>query len=374
MKISISRPDLSDGERENVNNALSSTWISSDGEYSKTAENALAKITGMAYCALTSNGTSALHLALAALKIGPGDEVIVPSLTFISSVNVIKYVGATPIFVEIEKDSWGLDPSRVRQAINSKTRAIIAVHLYGKPSKIDELRNIADEKSLFLIEDNAEGLFGEYQNRPTGSWGHISTCSFFANKVITCGEGGAIATNDSEILERIKLLRGHGMDLKRKYYFPEVGFNYRLGNVSAAILSGQISRAAEMLAARRSLFEMYNDVVSQFGYSRFDLYSNNTVSAPWLYPLILESPEDARDCQDFLNSKEVETRPFFIPIHTLPPYTSLFSSQTFKDLSLTCELAAKGINLPTASNFNEQEIEYLRCSLTEVLKRIAAKQ
>ena len=164
------------------------------------------------------------------------------------------------------------------------------------------------------------------------------------------------------------------MDLKRKYFFSEVGFNYRLGNVSAAILSGQISRVEEILAARRSLFEMYNDVVSQFGYSRFQLYENNTVRAPWLYPIVLGSPGDALLCQELLNSMGIETRPFFIPIHTLPPYSSLFRLQKSTDLTLTCNLAARGINLPTASNFSEQEIAYLRFSLTEVLKRITAKQ
>lgn len=373
MRIPVSRPDLSLAESNNVSQALASTWISSDGEFSHRVESSLAQISGKQFSALTSNGTAALHLALAALNIGPGDEVIVPSLTFIASVNAVQYVGATPIFVDVEESTWGIDPQNVKAAITSRTRAIVAVHLYGKPASMRVLKMIAEEHSLLLIEDNAEGAFGSIDGIPTGGWGHVSTFSFFSNKVITCGEGGAIATNDSELLERIKLLRGHGMDLKRKYFFPEVGFNYRLGNVSAAILSGQISRVEEILAARRSLFEIYNDVVSQFGYSRFQLYENNTVRAPWLYPFVLGSPEDALLCQDLLNSMGIETRPFFIPIHTLPPYSSLFDSQKSQDMTFTCNLAARGINLPTASNFNKQEIEFLRSSLAEVLRKIATK-
>jgi perosamine synthetase len=297
-----------------------------------------------------SNGTVALHLALAALDVGPGDEVIVPSLTYIASVNAITYTGATPVFADVDADTWCINPDHVETLIGPRTRGVIPVHLYGVPADMERLREIAERHGMFLVEDAAEAPFATYRRTPTGGLGDVGTFSFFGNKILSSGEGGAVTTSDDALAAKLRLLRGQGMDPERRYYFPVVGYNYRLTNVAAALLCAQMSRREEMLSRRNALFSCYDDAFK--GDHRFDLQRvpDGSVRSPWLYTLLLARGVgvDRDHLAITLGHYGVETRPIFIPIHTLPPYEHLRRDA----LPVTEDLASRGLSLPSSSTFS----------------------
>ncbi|MGZ8094795.1 MAG: DegT/DnrJ/EryC1/StrS family aminotransferase, partial [Methylosarcina sp.] len=228
--IPIYQPSLSGNEKKYVNECLDSTWISSKGRFIPEFESKFAAYTDVRYATSVSNGTVALHLALVVLGIGPGDEVIVPTLTYISSVNAIAITGAIPVFVDSVADTWQMDPDDVRRKITSRTRAIMAVHLYGHPCDMDALVAIAKEHGLFLIEDCAEAFGSLYKGRHVGSFGDIATYSFFGNKTITTGEGGMVATNDETLYDRAVHFKGQGLAKHRQYWHDVIGYNYRMSN------------------------------------------------------------------------------------------------------------------------------------------------
>lgn len=366
MRIPVSRPDLSPLELANVQQAVESTWISSSGEFLRQLEERFQVATGCEFAIPVANGTVALHLALAALGIGPGDEVIVPSLTYIATANSVRYTGATPVFADVTDSDWGLDAVEVEALITPRTRAVIAVHLYGHPANMTALRAVADRHGLSLIEDAAEAPFATCDGRPVGSLGDVATFSFYGNKIISSGEGGAVTTNDPALAARMRLLRGQGMDPERRYFFPVVGFNYRMTNVAAAIACAQLDRAPEMLASRRRLYATYDAAVATLpSLSSQPVQSWATVS-PWLYPVVVESGEHERDrLMRELDAQGVETRPFFIPIHRLPPYLDEHGD-IVASLPVTDRLAACGFSLPTSSSFTQEEIERVVAALRAV--------
>jgi perosamine synthetase len=244
MKINypVYQPSLSGNEKKYVIECIDSTWISSKGKFINEFEKKFADYLGVEYAASVSNGTVALHVALLALGIGPGDEVIVPTFTYIASVNSITYTGATPVFVDSDASTWQMDIADTRKKITPKTKAILAVHLYGHPCEIEELRKIADENKIFLIEDTAEALGSEYEGRKVGTFGDISTFSFFGNKTITTGEGGMVVTNDKELYEKCVHIKGQGLAKDAEYWHDIIGYNYRMTNICAAIGLAQLER------------------------------------------------------------------------------------------------------------------------------------
>jgi perosamine synthetase len=357
VRIPVSRPDLGPLELANVQKAVESTWISSSGEFLRQLEERFQVATGCDFAIPVANGTVALHLVLAALGIGPGDEVIVPSLTYIATANSVRYTGATPVFADVTEADWGLDAAQVEALVTPRTRAVIAVHLYGHPADMAALRAVTDRHSLTLIEDAAEAPFATVDGRPVGSLGDVATFSFYGNKIISSGEGGAVTTSDPALAARMRLLRGQGMDPERRYFFPVVGFNYRMTNVAAAIACAQLDRADEMLAARRRLYAAYDEAIAAVpGLSSQPVQPWATIS-PWLYPVVVESGEDERDrLMRELDAEGVETRPFFIPIHRLPPYLDE-QGNLVADLPVTDRLATCGFSLPTSSSFTADETQ-----------------
>ncbi|MEK7165902.1 MAG: DegT/DnrJ/EryC1/StrS aminotransferase family protein, partial [Patescibacteria group bacterium] len=238
--IPVAKPSIDLTEEKNIIACVKSTWISSTGKYISDFESTFASLVGVKYAISCSNGTAALHLALLSLNIGPGDEVIVPALTFIATANVVKYVGATPVLVDVLPDTWTIDPQLVEKRVSPKTRAIIPVHLYGYPSDMTPLQKIASRNNIALIEDAAEAHEATYKRKKVGSIGDLGCFSFFGNKIITTGEGGMISTNDSNIKNKIELLKNHGMSKTRKYFHPILGYNYRMTNLQAAIGTAQL--------------------------------------------------------------------------------------------------------------------------------------
>ena len=259
MRYPVAAPDLSGNESAYVNECLRSTWISSNGPFISKFEGCIAGCTKSRHAIGTCNGTVALHLALTGLGIGPGDEVIVPSLTFVATANAVGYCGANPVFADSARDTWCLSVESVGALASPRTRAVIPVHLYGHPCDMDPLLDLARRHGLWVIEDCAEALGATYHDRPIGSFGIISTFSFYGNKLVTTGEGGMVVTDDDALAERLRLLRGQGMDPQRRYWHPLVGFNYRMTNIAAALGVAQMERFDQLLHNRKQIAAWYNE-------------------------------------------------------------------------------------------------------------------
>ena len=251
--IPVAAPVFAGREREYVADCMESGWISSAGKYVELFEAEFAKFCGVRHAVSCCNGTAALHLALAALGVGPGDEVIVPTLTFVATANAVTYCGARPVFADSEAETWNLDPAHVASKITPRTKGIVAVHLYGNPAEMDALRALAHRHGLFLLEDAAEAHGALYRDAHAGSLGDIAAFSFYGNKIIATGEGGMVTTDDDALAARVRLLRGQGMDAERRYWFPVVGYNYRMMNLPAAIGLAQLERAEWHTGRRREI-------------------------------------------------------------------------------------------------------------------------
>lgn len=348
-RIPVADVDLGGNEEKYAVEAIRSTWISSAGAFLNRFEKEFAMACGVKHALAVSNGTTALHLVMAGLGIGPGDEVIVPSLTYIATANAVRYVGAEPVFVDVDPLTWTIDPSKIEEALTSRTKAIIPVHLLGHPADMDRIIRIAAIRGIAVVEDAAEATFATYKGRVVGSMGQAATFSFFGNKLLTCGEGGAVTVNEDHLATRLKILRGQGMDPDRRYYFPVTGYNFRLTNVAAAILCGQMERSVQILARRREIFGRYNELLGNVAGIKLQPVAPWAGLSPWMYSV--EIDEEAfgysRDgLIDFLGKKNIETRPMFIPLHRLPPFREA-SLKRGEVLPETDRLGARGIMLPT---------------------------
>lgn len=362
--IPVAAPTLFGNEKEYVLNCLESTWISSNGKYIELFEDLFARFCGVRYAVSCCNGTVALHLALLALGVGVGDEVIVPTLTYVATANAVTYCGATPVFVDSERETWNLDPSKLGSLITPRTKGIIVVHLYGHPVDMDPVLAVAQKHGLFVLEDAAEAHGAEYNGRRVGSIGSIATFSFYGNKIITTGEGGMVVTDDEVLARKVRQLRGQGQDWERRYWFPIVGYNYRMTNVAAAIGLGQLEKIDWHLQKRLQIAEWYRKYLQ--GTSGLILPVNKSwaKNVYWLFSVVLSDKivKDRETVMADLAARGIETRPFFYPMHTLPPYEQLARGKCFP---VADELSRKGINLPTWAGLKEEDIVYICESLIE---------
>lgn len=368
-KIPLTIPDLLGNEEKYVVDAIRSTWISSTGKYVNEFERMFADIAGTSDAISICNGTAALHLALLAMNVRVGDEVVVPSLTYIATANAVRYVGAEPVFVDVSPETWCMDPKLVELAITRRTKGIIAVDLYGHPADMDAINQIAAIHGLWVIEDAAEAHTAKYKDRSVGSLAKLSTFSFYGNKIFTSGEGGAITLNDPDLALRIRTLRGQGMDPNRRYYFPITGYNFRLNNVSCAILCAQLERAENIISRRRKIFDLYREQLEGVPGICFQPVAKWAEPAPWLFSITIDSAVfgcNRDQLADYLNQNLVETRPFFIPLHMLPPFRNE-SKERGEYLPITDALAASGINLPTYNLMSEEDILII-CDLIKEVK------
>jgi perosamine synthetase len=360
--IPIAEPSLEGRELEYVTDCIRSGWVSSLGEYVKRFEQEFATYCGVRYGVATHNGTVALHLALAALGIGPGDEVILPTLTFVATANAVVYAGATPIFVDSEPHTWNIDPGAVTQAITSRTRAIIAVHLYGHPADMDSLRTLANQHGLTLIEDAAEAHGARYKGRRVGSLSDVAIFSFFGNKIITTGEGGMVLTDDSELAERCFFLENQARHKENPYWHPEIGYNYRMTNLQAALGVAQLERIEELIAIR----------VRNAGHYGRRLQDIRGLSPPpcaqwadnvyWMYTVLVEEGygQDRDTLMARLRQRGIDTRPAFYPIHILPMY---HHGQRFP---VAEEIGRKGLNLPSGATLTLEQANAVCDALAEM--------
>jgi perosamine synthetase len=360
-KIPLALPDLTGNEESYVIKALRSTWISSKGEFVDRFEEEYARLCGTRTAISVCNGTIALHLALLGLDVRPGDEVLIPSLTYVATANAVRYVGAEPVFVDVDPDTWCIDPDRLEASITMRTKGIIAVHLYGHPADMDAINHVAAVHGLWVIEDAAEAHFARYKGRTVGSLAHLATFSFYGNKLITSGEGGAITLNDPQLEIRLRTLRGQGMDPDRQYYFPITGYNFRLTNISCALLCAQIERKEKTYEKRHLIFQTYRRLLNDITGIGFQPVAEWAEQAPWLFCITVDKEAyglDRDGLMELLGTYGIETRPFFIPLHHMPPYREA-SMKRGEELPETDRISAAGINLPTYTGLSISDIEYI---------------
>lgn len=346
--IPVYRPFLVGREREYVNQCLDSTWISSKGDFIQRFEREFSNFVGGQYCTSVCNGTVALHLALEAIGVGPGDEVIVPTLTYVASVNTIIQAGATPVFVDSLAATWQIDPNDVRRKISRKTKAVMAVHLYGLPCDMDEIVSICKEHGLLLVEDCAEAIGTRFRDRHVGTFGDVATFSFFGNKTITTGEGGMVLAKKRETLERAASLKSQGISQAREYWHDVLGYNYRMTNICAAIGTAQLEQVNEILIRKRTIAERY-----EIGLKNLPLKVHtelpNTMHSFWMCSIAVDNVGDRDPLRAALRGVGVETRPLFFPAHKLP---HCYSANEFP---VAESLSARGINLPSYPGLSEND-------------------
>lgn len=357
MSIPVYQPSLTGKEKEYVMDCLESTWISSKGKYISQFENAFADYIGVKHSTSVSNGTVALHLALVTLGIGRGDEVIVPTLTYIASVNAISYTGATPVFVDSLEDTWQMDPQDVERRITGNTKAIMAVHLYGHPCDMRALKAIADKHKLFLIEDCAEALGSTYDGKHVGTFGDVSTFSFFGNKTITTGEGGMLVTNDETLNDRAIHFKGQGLAKYREYWHDVIGYNYRMTNICAAIGLAQLEQVSDFLSRKRQIVDWYVRYLD--GSVLFHQELGNVYHSYWMFTILVEDSVQRERVRKALADNGIETRPMFYPVHTMPMYSERYQKHPVAE-----RIAWRGINLPSYPGLSEDQVK----SISEIIR------
>jgi perosamine synthetase len=372
MKFPVSAPSLGGNEEAYLLDAFRSSWISSSGRYVDRFEADFAGLTGTRHAASAANGTAALHLALVALGVGPGDEVIVPAFTYVATANAVKYCGADPVLVDVSPSTWCIDPAKIEDAITQRTKGIVVVHIYGHPCDMDAINEIAAAHGIWVVEDAAEAHFATYKGRPVGGLSSIGMFSFYGNKVITSGEGGVLTYNSDKLDERIRMLRSQGMDPARRYFHPVVGYNYRLTNLACAILCGQLERRAELIDARNAIFAAYRSDLSGIPGIGFHAAANWAVPAPWLFCITVD--EDAfgmsRDAlASRLAANGVDSRPFFVPLHLMPPFQD-GERNVLGRFPVAEKLGATGLNLPTFGGLARNDVTFI-CDLIDRLGRTA---
>jgi perosamine synthetase len=360
--IPVYEPWIGKGELARVTRCVKSGWISSIGEEIREFEARFAALCDRRFGVATSNGTAALHLALAALGIGPGDEVVVPALTFVATANAVRYAGATPVFADADRETWNLDPSAVEGKVTRRTRAIIAVHLYGQPADMAPLRRIAARHRLHLVEDAAEAHGARYRGKPVGAFGDASCFSFYGNKMITTGEGGMVLTSTAALAGRLRLLRDHAMSATRRYYHDEIGFNYRMTTLQAALGLAQLDRFPEILERKRRIAAWYRTGLAGLPLEMPpELPGSENVH--WMFSVVLDrkAPVDRATLGRGLLERGIDWRPFFVPIPSLPPY------RDGRRYPVAAELGARGLNLPSGPLLTGAQIRFVCDAIADLL-------
>lgn len=379
-KIWLSSPHIGDTEEDYVKEAFKTNWIAPLGPHVNGFEEDLQKYNNVKHAAALSSGTSAIHLALIIEGVNPGDEVICQSFTFSASANPIKYQGATPVFVDSEKETWNMNPKFLKQAIENrisktgkKPKAIIPVHLYGMPAKVDEILNIAKEFDIPVIEDAAEALGSKYKDKACGSFGKYGVYSFNGNKIITTSGGGALVSEDEALIKKARYLATQARDPAPHYQHSEVGYNYRLSNVLAGIGRGQMQVLDERVKQRRTNFERYKAYfkgINNKGYHiEFQPEQEGSFSNRWLTCILIDPHRNngisREDIRLALEAENVEARPLWKPMHLQP----VFKGAPFYGDGSSELLFEQGLCLPSGSNLAEKDFQRIFNVLDQVFEK-----
>ncbi|MDG4893865.1 DegT/DnrJ/EryC1/StrS aminotransferase family protein [Mesorhizobium sp. WSM4976] len=349
-RIPVYEPFLGGNVSVYVNDCLTTGWISSRGAFIARFENAFAEYVGAEQATSVANGTVALHLALEALGIGPGDEVIVPSFTYVASINTILQTGARPVYVDSLQDTLQVDPHAIRNAITPNTRAVMAVHLYGHPCDMDAISALCRDHDLLLIEDCAEGFGTRWKGQHVGTFGDAATFSFFGNKTITTGEGGMVLARSADVMDKCRRLKSQGVSPDREYWHDMLAYNYRMTNIQAAIGLAQLEIADSLLASKRRIAQSYKQALAGLPLRTHEPIGPVEHSF-WMCSLLVDDPAQRELLRRHLAENEIETRPFFPPAHLMPHCRADIALPVAENIS------ARGINLPSYPRLTPEQLE-----------------
>lgn len=370
-KIPVAGPWITRKEIDYVTDAVSNSWYEKANVYQKRFEKAFAEYIGVKYAVSLPSCTSAIHLSLLALGVGPGDEVIVPDITWIATSAPITYVGATPVFADIERDTWCLSAASFKKCITSKTKAVIPVDLYGNMPDMDEICRIARENNIAIIEDAAQAMGSEYKNKKAGSFGDTGVFSFHGSKTLTTGEGGMLVTNHEEIYHRVLFLRDHGRKEGDKMFWNiEIAYKYKMSELQAALGLAQLERINKLITKKRKIFQWYQRELKEIEGIVLNCENNNTKNTYWMITVIIHPKFGLRkeDLIKALSKKGIDSRPFFYPLSSLPAYSHLKGTICARSRNqISYEISPYGINLPSALNLTEQNVLYVCNTLKELL-------
>ena len=359
--VPLAEPLLGQKEVEYASAAIRSGWISGRGPQVEEFEVKFSDWLGVRHAVATSSGTGALHLALASLGIEKGDEVIIPAFSMAAIAFAVTYMGAKPVLADSEASSWNVDPHEIEKKIRDKTRAIVVMHTYGHPADMDPIIETAHRHGIYVVEDAAEAQGAEYKGRKAGSLADVGCFSFFANKLITTGEGGMLVMKDEDVDSRARLLRdmAFARHSVRKFVHSRVGYNYRLTNVQAAIGLAQLERIDEFISIRRKNAQTYRALLGEIGGIKLPPELPYARNVYWMYSVLVDKGKYGLSRDDLvrrLGNYRIETRPFFTPIHQQPAYAELGREASYP---LSEFLSATGLNLPSGNTLTEEQIEYV---------------
>lgn len=368
--IPVNAPLLDGNERLYLNECIESGWISSEGPFVSKFEENMANMTDRRHGIAVCNGTAALELAVAALKLEPGDEIIIPSFTIISCAAAVVRQGCVPVLVDSDPVTWNMNVNRIEERITPRTRAIMVVHIYGLPVDMDPVVTIAGKHGLKIIEDAAQMHGQNYRGRPCGSFGDLSTFSFYPNKHVTTGEGGMVLTDDDSLAERCRSLRNLCFQGHKRFVHEELGFNFRMTNLQAALGLAQLERLQEFVSRKRRMGRIYTEKLS--GIEGLELMPSNTSYAEniyWVYGMILknEVPFDAETAMRRLGQSGIGTRPFFWPMHEQPVFRrmGLFSDERYP---VAERMARRGFYIPSGLALTDDQIEEVAAAINKLLR------
>lgn len=361
--MELDAPNVGELEKIYIGKAIDSGYVSTIGPFVSEFEGIFAKYLGVNKAVSTQSGTEAIHIALRELEIGKNDEVIVPALTFIATANPIIYVGARPIFVDVDIKTWNIDPNEIEKNITKKTKAIIPVHFYGNPCNMDEIMNIAEKHNLFVIEDAAESLGAKYKNKHVGTFGDLGCFSFNGNKVVTTGGGGMVAGEDKERLGHIKFLVNQARDESKGFYHSEIGFNYRMTNIEAAMGIAQMERLNDFLNKKKMFNALYREKLKDLEFTCFQEQLKDAESSYWFTCIMFDKDIDIEELQKKLKDKNIPTRRIFMPITNFPPYKK-YKRLNYKN---SCQIYEKGLCLPSSTLNSASDINYVCDTLKGIL-------
>ena len=353
-KILYTKPSITDLEISYASDAAKNGWGDDCYKYINKFENLFKEHLGVEYAIATSSCTGAIHIGLSSLGIGPGDEVIVADINWIASVSPIVHMGAKPIFVDVDINSWCIDTNKIRDAITPNTKAIMAVHIYGNICNMDELLSISNEYNIPIIEDSAEAIGSEWNSKKAGSIGTYGTFSFHGTKTVCTGEGGMFVTNDEEIYEKSLTLSNHGRSrYQKKQFWPDmIGFKYKMSNIQAAIGCAQLERIDELISKKRKIFNFYKDNLKNLPV-KFNPEPENTKNGYWMPTIIVDEgiKFDRDDVLKKFSQENIDARVFFWPLSSLPMFDEV------KQNHVSYSLNVRGINLPSYHDLTEEQQE-----------------
>lgn len=364
--IPVCQPCLGGNELRYVCECVRSNWISSAGSFIRRFEDSFRRHCGVKYAAACSSGTAALHLALAALGIKRGDEVIIPTFTMIATANAVAYLGARPVLVDAEAQTWNIDPDKIKDKITRRTKAIVVVHTYGLPADMERINALAGKHKLFVVEDAAEAHGAQYHGRKVGGLGDAGCFSFYGNKIITTGEGGMVTANNKEFIQRVRLLRDHAFSAQRHFWHKFLGYNYRMTNLQAAVGLAQTERFDLLVGMRLKNARHYRSLLGGILGISLPARIKDIKNVYWMYGILVEDAFGmSRDeLRAYLARRGIETRTFFVPIHLQPLYVRKYRAR----FGVAEELCRKGMYLPSGGSLAKSDIEYVAAAIKAAAK------